>query len=58
MFESELVFRQLFEANYDVVVRCIYPAAFGDECCANFGELLIVEDAKLGAFNVDLVASI
>jgi hypothetical protein len=34
----------------------IDPAAFGDESCANIGELAVVEYAKRGALYVDFVA--
>lgn len=33
----------------------IDPAAFGDESCANVGELAVVEYAKRGALYVDFV---
>jgi hypothetical protein len=45
MLEGKLLLLQFLQANDDVILRGILPAALRYKCGANCGELLIVKDA-------------
>lgn len=49
VLEGEGVFRELFQADYDVVVGRGDPAAFWNEGRTDGGEFVIVEDAEGGS---------
>jgi hypothetical protein len=57
VLESELVFRQFFESDDDVVGRSVDPGAFGDEGGTDFLKFGIFKDTLLAALDVDFVAS-
>ena len=58
VFECEFVFRELFQADDNVVVGSFCPATFRDEGCADSFEFGVLEDPLWAALDIDCIARI
>ena len=58
MLEGELLLGQLLQADDDVLLGDLSPAALRDERCAGSLELAVVEDALAAALHIDGVAGL